>query len=112
MKKIVLAEQPVEMLNPNVSRKLVRGERLEFIEYRYRGGARFPVHTHPSEQLTIVVRGRLTFTTPGATELTLEAGEAVLIPPNEPHGAFVPEEVEGTVTYNVFTPVRTELPGG
>lgn len=112
MRKVSLAELPPENAGSGIARKAERGERVEFVEYRYDGGSRFPVHAHASEQLTIVVQGSLTFTSPGGSELSVNPGELVLISANEPHGAIVPEGIEETVTYNVFSPVRSALPAG
>ena len=112
MKKIRLAATPAEKLNAVVRRKVARGDQLELIEYTYEKGARFALHAHPAEQLTIVLKGGLVFVQPHAEEITLAEGEALFVPANTPHGAFVPEGIEKTVTYNVFTPVRSDLPTG
>ena len=111
MRQVILAELEAEQPDASIRRKRASAERLEFIEYRYRGGAQFPVHSHESEQFTIVVQGALVFTNGQSAACHLREGEAVFIAANEPHGAQVPEEIEETVTYNVFTPRRAEIPG-
>lgn len=113
IKKVTLKALPEAQLGPGVRRRVVRGERLEFLIYAYRRGARFPVHAHPAEQLTIVLQGQLVLQGQDG-QLIVNAGEAVFIPANEPHGASVPEDIEEeeTVTYNIFTPVRAKLPEG
>lgn len=111
MRRVILADLETEQPDALVCRKRASAERLEFIEYRYRGGAQFPVHSHESEQFTIVVQGTLVFTDGQSRECCLNEGEGVFIPSNEPHGAHVPEDIAETVTYNVFTPRRSEIPG-
>jgi len=110
MKRVILADLETQQPDASISRKVASAERLEFIEYRYRGGAQFPLHRHPSEQFTIVIQGALVFTNEQAEACRLDVGEGVFIAGNEPHGAHVPEDIEETVTYNVFTPRRSEVP--
>lgn len=114
MKKSNFSAKKGDQLREGVKRKVVRGDLLEFVEYTYDGGSSFPVHSHPAEQMTWVVRGELVFRTPDTDppeEFTLLPGELVVIPSNEPHGASVPESCEETVTCNVFSEVRKDLPG-
>jgi len=114
MKKWSLDKEQSSNLGKEIQRTVIRGSSLEFIEYIYVGGSKFPVHSHSSEQLTIVLKGELVFRVPegsSESEVLLEEGDLVIIPPDEPHGAFVPAKCEETVTYNLFSPVREELPG-
>lgn len=115
LEKHRLDESGRQDVGGGIDRTLVRGEAMEFIRYIYRGGSTFPVHEHPSEQITVVEQGRIIFRDSDADEGTrveVSSGELVVIPPDEPHGAFVPHDCEETVTYNFFSPVRDELPGG
>ena len=114
MKKTVLAAKKADQPGEGVERKVIRGNSLEFIQYVYDGGSNFPVHSHPAEQMTWVVEGKLVFRTPDSDppeEIIVSPGEMVVIPSNEPHGASVPEDCEETVTYNVFSEIRKDLPG-
>ena len=97
-------------LSEMVKRQRITGEKLECIIYSYEPGAKFAVHQHEAEQLTVVLEGELVFTFDDE-DVQLLAGEAVLIPGNTPHGAFVPKDALLTKTYNIFSPVRTALPG-
>lgn len=99
-------------LSPMVSRQRAVGERLEVIIYSYQPGAHFPVHQHEAEQLTVVLEGELRFVLHDTgEEVVLKPGEALLIVSNRPHSATVAPEAGLTRSYNVFTPVRTQLPG-
>ena len=114
MKKLSLSRKSGENLDENVNRTVIRGSSLEFIKYSYAPGSTFPVHSHPSEQMTLVAKGKLVIQTPKTDpprREMIKPGELIVIPSGETHGASVPEDCEETVTYNVFSPVRDELPG-
>lgn len=113
MQKWTLYKEQSSQVGKEIKRTVIRGSSLEFIEYTYVGRSKFPVHSHSSEQLTIVVKGELVFRVPegnSASEFRLKEGDLVIIPPDEPHGASVPAKCEETVTYNLFSPVRETLP--
>ncbi|UCH24509.1 MAG: cupin domain-containing protein [Trueperaceae bacterium] len=97
-------------ISEHVVRRRLCGENLEFILYTYQPGAVFAVHQHPAEQLTIVIQGELIFTFDDE-EVVLVTGDAILIPPERRHGAYVPTTAGETRTYNIFSPVRERLPG-
>lgn len=100
-----------EQLSKDVIRQRLTGEKLECIIYTYEPGAQFAVHSHEAEQITVVLEGELVFTFEDE-DVRLSAGEAVLIESKRPHGAFVPDTAKATKTYNLFSPVREQLPGG
>jgi quercetin dioxygenase-like cupin family protein len=110
-KKLAFGEMASERVSASVQRTRACGEKLEVIRYEYAPGSRFFRHAHPAEQLTYVLRGALVFVLDDREE-RLEAGEAILIAPDEPHGAYVPDGAPRTETINVFTPVREAPPGG
>ncbi|MDW7982569.1 MAG: cupin domain-containing protein [Thermomicrobium sp.] len=98
----------VEYPQPGVVRQTVHGIHQTVVRYRYAPGSVFPVHAHPEEQVTVVLRGRLALEVEG-TELLCEAGDVVVIGSGVPHGARVvgDEEVE---TLNTFVPRREAAP--
>lgn len=99
---------PEEMPQPGVIRQTVHAERQSLVRYRYAPGSVFPVHAHPEEQITVVLRGTLAFEIDG-TELLGEPGDIIVIPGGVAHGARVvgDEEVE---TLNTFVPRREHAP--
>ncbi len=56
-------------------------------------GAMIPEHSHPHEQITVVIRGRIRFNLAG-TEKILRVGEGVTIPPHTRHSAVALEDCE------------------
>ena len=63
-----------------------------------------PMHQHPYEQVMIVLKGRMKVVTPEGEE-ELEEGDAVYIPPEEPHRV---ENVLGepSIGIDIFCPGR------
>jgi quercetin dioxygenase-like cupin family protein len=64
------------------------------------------VHWHDEEQMAIVIDGELEFEVGGVTR-TLRRGDAVLIPPNVPHGARTRDG--SCFEIDVFCPPRKAL---
>ena len=99
---------------PGVTRQVIQGQRQTLVRYVYAPGAVFPVHQHPQEQITLVLRGRLRFTVKAVENgrersVELGPGEVVVIPGGTDHGAEVTggEEVE---TLNMLSPRREAAP--
>ena len=68
-------------------------------------GTEVPDHSHPHEQMGIMISGRLEFTVGGHTEI-LEAGDIWRIPGNVPHRA---RAIDGpAVALDVFHPIRED----
>ena len=99
---------PAELVRPGIERRVVHGDQQTMVRYLYAPGSVFPVHAHPQEQVTLVIRGHIRFDMAGES-IELGPGDVAVIPGNTPHGAEVvgDEEVE---TYNALSPRREELP--
>lgn len=111
--KFVPDQLEPEALAASVTRQRLVGEKLEFILYSYQPGSTFATHAHQAEQLTIVLEGQLVFTfEDDGSEVTVNPGEAMLIPSGRAHGAYVRQDAAATRTYNLFSPVRQQLPQG
>ncbi|RMG59228.1 MAG: cupin domain-containing protein [Deltaproteobacteria bacterium] len=102
------SEPPEEREGGSVRRWVYTEGKLEVVIYEYDGGTRFPEHSHPEEQVTVVLEGGLTFHS-GGREVHLEKGEILFIPPSLPHSATSREGCR-TRTINIFTPPRKERP--
>lgn len=99
-----------ELVQPGISRQVIHGEEQTVVRYRYEPGAVFPRHSHPQEQVTIVLQGEIEFDLDGEL-VRLGPGEIVLIPRNMPHGARVLGQVR-VETINTLSPKRADHPGG
>ena len=102
-----LAEQPVEELNPLISRSLITGERAMLAHVYLKKGAVVPMHSHDNEQITYVLEGALQFRIgdDGPQDLVVRSGEVLHLPSNVPHEAVA---LEDTIDVDVFTPPRQD----
>jgi quercetin dioxygenase-like cupin family protein len=98
---------PQEQVNPDLSRRLVTGERVMVAQVELQRGCIVPQHAHVHEQISYVLDGRLELTvgdeTPETYELT--AGDILVIPSNIPHAA---RALEDTRVVDVFSPPRED----
>ena len=101
-------EMPVEHLNPLLERQFVTAGKAMLARILLRKGCIVPLHHHENEQITYVLEGALLFTLEGR-EITVRAGEVLVIPPNVPHSA---EALEDTIDLDVFTPPRQDWISG
>ncbi len=76
---------PIEMV-PGLFFQPVVGDRVMANFVRFEPHTEAPLHWHEEEQITFVVDGELEFEVAGETRV-LTRGQAVVIPPNVPHGA-------------------------
>jgi quercetin dioxygenase-like cupin family protein len=80
-----LAELPVEEPYPGLRRRTFDGERATVYEYVFEPRARFPMHRHPQEQITLIQEGDVELTVSGTT-IALGAGDWSVVEPNVEHG--------------------------
>jgi quercetin dioxygenase-like cupin family protein len=83
----------------------VEGERITLAVVELDPGAVAPEHTHPAEQLGIVLSGELRFRV-GDEERLLRPGGTWRIPSEVPHSAVAGPE--GAVVIDVFSPPRAD----
>jgi len=105
------ADMPAEQLKKGLTRKLVTGERMMIAHVYFESGEEVPRHSHDNEQLTYILSGALRFWF-GANdeqELTVRAGEVIVIPSNLPHRAVA---LEKTLDVDVFAPPRQDWLAG
>ncbi len=72
---------------------------------KFEAGAEGYEHSHPHEQLTLVVKGAFDFKIDGQTT-RVNAGESIYIPSNAKHGV---QAIEEGMLFDTFTPVREDL---
>lgn len=104
MKHHKLHEIPEERVSELFGRKFFTGEKITMAFISIGKGMLVPMHSHEGEQFSYCISGALKFKI-GGEEMTLRAGELVIIPSNVPHQAEAIEEFTGI---DVFSPIRTD----
>ena len=100
-----------EPLKGGISRKLITSDRMMIAHVYFKKGDDVPQHSHENEQLTYILEGALHFWfgKDGSREITVRAGEVVVIPSNVPHRALA---LEDTLDVDVFCPPRQDWLAG
>jgi quercetin dioxygenase-like cupin family protein len=100
-------EIPKEVLNPQLARRVISGERVMLAHVYLERGAIVPQHTHENEQLTYLLEGsmRFWFGEDGAEVIDLGAGEVLHIPSNVVHRA---QALEKSLDVDIFCPPRAD----
>jgi quercetin dioxygenase-like cupin family protein len=96
-----------ERVSDMLERRLITGDRMMLAHVYLKKGCIVPKHSHENEQLTYILEGALKFSLgeDGSEEITVSAGEVLLIPSNVPHKA---EALEETLDVDVFSPPRQD----
>ena len=96
-----------ERVSDMLERRLITGDRMMLAQVYLKKGCIVPKHSHENEQLTYILEGALKFWIgeDGSEEITVRAGEVLLIPSNIPHKA---EALEETLDVDVFSPPRQD----
>ena len=92
-------------LAPGVTARIVSGEKLMFSLVTLEPGAVVPTHSHPHEQVGMMVSGTMEFTIAGETRI-LSGNEIYLVPGGVPHAAKAGPQ--GAVALDAFSPPREE----
>jgi len=100
-----------EPLKEGLTRKLITGDRMMIAHVYFKKGAEVPQHSHENEQLTYILEGALKFLlgANGEREVTVRAGEVLVIPSNLSHSAIA---LEDTLDVDVFNPPRQDWLAG
>ncbi|HEX3758196.1 MAG TPA: cupin domain-containing protein [Kofleriaceae bacterium] len=100
-------DMPRERVTDAIDRKVITGERMMIAHVYLKKGSIVPRHSHENEQLTYILEGALRFKLgpDGAEEITVRAGEVLVIPSNVLHQA---EALEDTLDVDVFNPPRKD----
>ena len=99
---------PVEQVAKGIRRQMVVGENVMVCRFTFDPFVVTDVHTHPHEQMTLVVQGKVRFTIDGLTVIAAP-GDVLHFPPHTRHGAtMLDEEV---VLVDIFSPIREDFLG-
>jgi len=101
------ADLPAEPLKGGLTRRLITGERMMIAHVHFDKGDEVPTHRHDNEQITYILEGALHFWLgpAGEREVTVRAGEVLVIPANLEHRALA---LEDTLDMDVFNPPRQD----
>lgn len=104
-------DMPKEQVTPQLSRRIITGDRMMIAHVYLDKGSVVPQHSHENEQITYILEGALHFRIGAdrAEEVTVRAGEVLHIPSNVPHEAVA---LEDTLDVDVFSPPRADWLNG
>lgn len=97
---------PVETPAPGIKRQMVVGQNVMLVRFTFEPFLVTDQHTHPHEQMTLVMKGRVKFFIEGEP-IIVSAGNVLHFPPHNRHGAtMLDEEV---VLIDIFSPIREDF---
>lgn len=97
---------PIDHPAVGIERQMVVGDCLMICRFRFAPFLVTPEHSHPHEQMSMVVSGRVRFFVEGAERIALP-GDVLHFPSNCRHGATMMEEE--VVLIDIFAPVREDF---
>ena len=98
----------VEQLTDSIRRRMIVGSKEMLVRWEFRKGAVAARHSHPHEQIVMMIDGKLRLAV-GDAETIMAPGDIIVIPPNVPHEA---QALEDTVVLDIFSPPREDFLGG
>lgn len=95
-------EIELETVNASMQRRIITGEKMTVARIYFDDGFTVPMHSHPNEQITQVLKGQMRFVFGGdqPKELLLGPGDVVVIPADVPHQATCIGKVEQIDTWS------------
>jgi quercetin dioxygenase-like cupin family protein len=103
------AKVETETIAPGIGRQMVIGENVMVCRFTFDPFVVTDEHSHPHEQMTLVIKGKVKFTIDGEVRI-VAPGDVLYFPPNNRHGAtMLDEEV---VLIDIFSPIREDFLNG
>ena len=99
---------PVEHPAAGIERQMVVGQNLMICRFRFKPLLVTPEHTHPHEQMSLVIAGQVRFFVDGEERIA-SPGDILHFPSNCLHGATMMDEE--VVLIDIFTPLREDFLG-
>lgn len=96
-----------EVITEKIERQVISGDQLMMVKLFLKKGAFVGTHSHPNEQFTYILNGKILFRYGENLqyEASVGANEVLHIPANLPHNALC---LEDAVDLDIFTPPRTD----
>ncbi|WP_323118084.1 cupin domain-containing protein [Burkholderia alba] len=104
---VAWSDVPREVLNEYIQRQVVSGDQLMLAKLHMKSGATVATHSHPNEQFTYILSGKVLFNYGKHLEhqAVVSAGELLHIPADVPHNAKC---LEDAIDLDIFTPPRAD----
>jgi quercetin dioxygenase-like cupin family protein len=99
-------ERPSKKFAPGLRSRTFWGEKMLTALVDLEAETDLPSHSHPNEQISIILQGELEVTIAGETK-TLSQGELFIVPPGVEHS--VRTGSKQVQVMDVFSPVREEF---
>ncbi len=93
-----------EEITSHISRRFITGDGVTIAQFILKKGGVVPTHSHPNEQISCVMSGKLEFRFPDQT-FVVGAGEVMQIPGDVAHEVRV---LDDAIVIDVFHPVRQD----
>ena len=90
---------------PGFIGKFVHSEGFTFARWEIKKGTELSFHSHPHEQLTLLLAGKLELGA-GKEKVMLSPGQGIVFAGDEGHGGFAHEDC---LVIDVFCPVREDF---
>ena len=97
-----------EQLTDRIKRRMIVGTKEMLVRWEFRKGAVAARHSHPHEQIVMMVAGSLRLTV-GDAHKVMMPGDIVVIPPDVLHEAMA---LEDTIVLDIFSPPREDFLSG
>ena len=97
---------PVDHPSPGIARQMVVGENIMICRFRFDAFLVTPEHTHPHEQMTLVIQGNVRFFIEGEEHI-VSPGNVLHFPPHNRHGATMMEKE--VILIDIFSPIREDF---
>ena len=97
-----------EQLTDRIKRRMIVGTKEMLVRWEFRKGAVAARHSHPHEQIVMMIAGRLRLTV-GDADKVMMPGDIVVVPPDVPHEAMA---LEDTIVLDIFSPPREDFLSG
>lgn len=99
---------PHDTISEGITRQWFHGAKGQMAYFHLKKGAHIPMHKHPNEQITYILKGKVKINTIDKGKrktYIISAGQVIVFPENVSHEFFA---LENTLDLDVHVPVRQD----
>ncbi len=99
---------PHDTISEGITRQWFHGAKGQMAYFHLKKGAHIPMHNHPNEQITYILKGKVKINTIDKGQrktYIISAGQVIVFPENVSHEFFA---LENTLDLDVHVPVRQD----